>query len=374
MDNNTKIIAIRKANKNQADQYFVDLMDKTEKILNDDAKRNPTLYKSLSATDLENSSVEKIREACLDSPFDANEVQLISGQRFPDIIANTYYGVEVKSTKSNHWLSTGSSIVESTRNTNVDKIYMLFGKMGGNTPEFRCRPYEEVLYDIAVTHSPRYLINMELKQNETIFDKMGTTYDSLRTSGDAIDQVRHYYKEKAIRENKLEMPWWITSENIESSHSFNVTLWNTLPIQAKDSLQTKCMILFTEALNPKRIPTKYNQMALWLCSYNQVIVPNIRDFFSAGGQITHVNGERINPYAAQVFARIVFYSDKIREMLTFPTKEMLLLIKDYNPQLLSKQNTIYANWLNICCEYAKEAEVPLMQWIREKPIFTFSKH
>lgn len=373
MDTNAQIIAIRKANKSQAQRFFVDLMEKTERILNDSAKQSPSFYKALTATDLENSSVDKIREACKDSPFDANEVKLISGQRFPDIIANTYYGVEVKSTKSNHWMSTGSSIVESTRNINVDNIYMLFGKMGGDIPEFRCRPYEEVLYDIAVTHSPRYLINMELKESETIFAKMGTTYDNLRHSSDAIDQVRHYYKEKAIRENKLEMPWWITSENVEASQSFNIALWNTLPIQVKDSLQTKCMILFPEALSPKRSQTKYNQMSLWLCSYNQVVVPNIRDFYSAGGQITHVNGKSINPYAAQVFARIVKYSDQIRETLTYPTSEMLMLIRDYNPQLL-KKGRLYDNWLKICLEYAKEANVPLEQWIAEKPTFTFSKH
>ena len=373
MEQNAKIVAIRKSNKPQAHKCFVDLMEKTERILNDSARQNPLLYKGLSATDLESTSVVKIREACADSPFDANEVKLISGQRFPDIIANTYYGVEVKSTKSDHWLSTGSSIVESTRNINVENIYMLFGKMGGDVPEFKCRPYEEVLYDIAVTHSPRYLINMELKRNETIFAKMGTTYDTLRNSNNAIDQVRHYYKEKAIREKKVEMPWWITSENIEMPQSFNIKLWNTLSFQLKDSLQTKCMILFPEALSPKSSKTKYNQMTLWLCSYNQVIVPNIRDFYSAGGQITHVNGKAIRPYAAQVFARIVKFSDQVREMLTYPTHEMLMLIREYNPILL-RNCDYYNNWLKICLGYAKDANVPLEQWIEEKPTFTFSNH
>ena len=79
----------------------------------------------------------------------------------------------------------------------VDDIYMLFGKLGGKVPEFKCRPYEEVLCDIAVTHSPRYLINMELSENETIFSKMGTTYDEFRTSADSISQVRKYYRERA---------------------------------------------------------------------------------------------------------------------------------------------------------------------------------
>lgn len=372
MEQSNRIISIRKTNKVQAHQLFTELMERTERIINDDARRNPSFYKGLTATDLESTSLTKIREACASSPFDANEVKLISGQRFPDIIADTYYGVEVKSTKSDHWTSTGSSIVESTRNTNVDNIYMLFGKMGGKIPEFRCRPYEDVLYDIAVTHSPRYLINMELGKKETIFAKMGTTYDSLRLSKDPIDEVRHYYREKARRENKQEMPWWITSDNLESSHSFNIRLWNTLQDDMKRDLQTKCMILFPEALSPRQSQTKYNQTTLWLCSYNQVIVPNIRDFYSAGGKITHVNGIAIQPQAAQVFARIVKFSEEIRRQLTSPTKELILLIKDYNPPLL-RGGDLYKNWLKICLKYAEDAKVPLEKWIKEKPVFTFSK-
>lgn len=72
---------------------------------------------------------------------------------------------------------------------------LVIGKLGGNPPEFRCRPYQEVLSDIAVTHSPRYLINMELQHGETIFDKMNTTYDEFRTTENNIAKVREYYYE-----------------------------------------------------------------------------------------------------------------------------------------------------------------------------------
>lgn len=371
MKTEPRIITIRKTNKPQAYRHFVELMEKTEKILNEEARKAPASYSNLSASGLEDISVEKIREACLGSPFDANAVQLISGQKFPDIISNTYYGVEVKSTKADHWRSTGSSIVESTRVENVDDIYMLFGKLGGDFPEFRCRPYEEVLYDIAVTHSPRYLIDMELAKDKTIFAKMGITYDAFRLSKNAIDKVRHYYREKAIKENKVEMPWWITNDNVDSSQSFNIKLWNTLSESTKDDLQIKCMILFPEALNPARSKTKYNQTTLWLCSYNQVVVRNIRDFYSAGGQITHVNGVSITP-VPQVFNRIVKYSARIKEALTNPSEELKLLIEDYNPQLLIG-NRLYENWLNICLEYANKERVPLEKWIDEKPDFSFSK-
>ncbi len=372
METEPRIIAVHKTNRSQAHQYFTELMKKTERILNEEAKKNPLDFKNLSASGLEECSLKTIRNACNNTPFEAEEVKLISGQKFPDIVSNTYYGVEVKSTKADHWTSTGSSIVESTRDINVDDIFMLFGKLGGNIPEFRCRPYEEVLYDIAVTHSPRYLIDMDLDKNRTIFDKMGITYDELRNSPEAIDKVRRYYRNKAQAENKLEMPWWITSENVEISQPFNIKLWNTLCDDVKIDLQAKCMILFPEALSPIQSQTKYNRTTLWLCSYNQVIVPNIRDFYSAGGRITHVNGKAIKPQAAQVFARIVRFADEIHSQLSFPTRELKMLIEDYNPQLL-KGGDLYKNWLNICLKYAETAKVPLKQWIEEKPTFTFSK-
>lgn len=306
------------------------------------------------------------------SPFDANEIKLISGHRFPDIVADKYYGIEVKSTKEDHWISTGSSIVETTRVKHVDDIYMLFGKLGGDIPQFKCRPYQDVLYDIAVTHSPRYLINMELEKKDTIFSKMGTTYDEFRTSPDSISLARHYYRERARQQNRQEMPWWITSDNLDSAHSFNIRLWNSLDLWEKRELQTKCMILFPEALNPARSNTKYNNTTLWLCSYNQVVNPNIRDLYSAGGKITHVNGKRLKHPVAQVFNIIVDYSDEIKALLRHPSTEIMMMIKDFNPILL-EQNNMYDAWLEICCDIAKEYGVPLKEWIEEKPNFTFSK-
>ncbi len=372
MNTDHNIIAVRKRDITLAHEAFVSLMDRTETILNNEARVNPKDYKSLTASALETCAVDKIKLACADSPFDADEVQLISGQRFPDIVASQYYGIEVKSTKEDHWTSVGSSIVETTRVEDVDDIYMLFGKLGGDIPQFRCRPYQDVLYDIAVTHSPRYLINMELEKANTIFTKMGTTYDSFRQSADNISLVRAYYRKKAERQGTQEMPWWITSENVEKAHSFNIKLWNSLEISEKRELQAKCMILFPEALNPARNMAKYNNTTLWLCSYNQVVNPNIRDLYSAGGKITHVNRKRLDVPVARVFNVIVDYADEIKAMLSHPSKELYAMIKEYNSKLLEYDN-MFEGWLRQCEEFAEEAGVPLADWVKRKPSFSFSK-
>lgn len=75
------------------------------------------------------------------------------GRRFPDIVANKFYGIEVKTTTKNHWKTTGNSVLESTRIEDVERIFMLFGKLG-KPIEFRGRAYEECLSEVVVTHSP----------------------------------------------------------------------------------------------------------------------------------------------------------------------------------------------------------------------------
>lgn len=366
--NESKIIAIRKADVNKANEAFADLMRKTERSMNDFSRSNPKYFKGMSPSKLEEESCESIKSACLDTPFNPDNVILVSGHRFPDIIADSYYGVEIKSTKTDHWTSTGSSIVESTRDDIVENIYMLFGKLGGTPPEFKCRPYGDVLYDIAVTHSPRYLINMELQEGQTIFDKMNTTYDDFRTSEDNIAKVRDYYKEKAKKERKQEMPWWISSEDSEKAVRFNLRLWNSVDAEERKTLTAYCLMLFPEIWIPgSNSRTKYNQASLWLCSYAQVIFPNIRDAFTAGGKVAFVNGKRLIERYAQVYKTLVDHSQRIKYLLEYPTKETIELINEFNPTILKGSGSYYQNWVKYCCANVGNDCPYLGEWLIEQP-------
>lgn len=362
MDEN--IITIKKKDIVREKDAFVELMSRTENLLNMRAQESPQNYRKMTAYALEEVAAGAIRQSCVGLPFAPEEISLVSGQKFPDIIAKKCFGVEVKSTNKDHWTSTGSSIVESTRVESVEDIYMLFGKLGG-VPQFRCRPYEEVLYDITVTHSPRYLINMELSANMSVFSKMGTTYNEFRNSPASIEQVRKYYREKALQEGRQEMPWWLTQNNINEPINMTVRLWNTISIEEKAELLAMGMILFPETLE-----SKYNQFVLWLCSYRQIVIPNVRDEFSAGGRIKSVNGRVLKSPVPQVFNRIVKYSNRVMELLCSPTDEMLMLLKEHNPNLL-KGGPIYDNWLYQCDEIAKKKNIPIIEWIKNPPEFTF---
>lgn len=154
-------------NQQPSQAEFQSLFDKMVTFLQSDSEINPKKYEPLTGNKLEPVVADVMTNYAKGTPFE-NSIELISGQKFPDIIAKKYYGVEVKTTKQNHWTTTGNSVMEGTRVDGIEKIYMLFGKMISPI-EFKCRPYHECLSEVVVTHSPRYLIDMELGSGNIIF-------------------------------------------------------------------------------------------------------------------------------------------------------------------------------------------------------------
>lgn len=254
-------------------EEFRQLMKNTDSLLNKDALKRPKYYEGRNGNPLEDDVKLALDECSKGTPFEGT-IQKVSGQRFPDIVAAKYYGVEVKSTKSNHWRSTGSSILETTRVDDVERIYMTFGKLGGNPIEFLSKPYEECLYDIAVTHMPRYLIDMQLRPEQTIFAKMDIPYDTLRTMEDPIKPVAEYYKKQLKPGESL---WW-TGDSAEEAVSAKIRLWKTLSTDEKRSYTVYACVNF-----PEIVKGDYDRYALWLTSQG-IVNPSLRDQFSAGGQ------------------------------------------------------------------------------------------
>lgn len=289
---------------------FQALMRKTDQLLNREAEGREVYYAKRNGTDLEDDVYDALSRAACHTPFEGS-IQLVSGAAFPDIVANNYYGVEVKSTNKNHWRSIGSSILESTRIHNVERIFLTFGKLGAPV-EFRSRPYEECLYGISVTHYPRYQIDMELKSGETIFDKMGVPYDTLRRMSNPVEPVSRYYKSQLKPGESL---WWANAENIEeNSVPPTVKLWTALSADKKEVLTVQGYALFPEVLQ-SGCPQKYNRYALWLVTKCGVVNTNIRDSFSAGGKVSMRTIEGVDVLMPAVFGRIRKYHELIEKTL-----------------------------------------------------------
>lgn len=344
------IIAIKHQSEERANLAFRDFMRTTECVLNQKVGLNPDRFKGIPSKEIpkciEEYSLRTMKEIAPSTPFRPDEIVLVSGHTFPDIIAERYYGIEVKSTTQNHWTTTGSSILESTRNAHVENIYMLFAKLGG-FPEFRCKPYQDCLSDIAVTHFPRYLINMELPPSETIFSKMGITYDELRNSPDQIEKVRNYYRHLA--KNKEEMPWWL-----EGVSKMNIAFFNNLPRDKKRELQIKAYALFaSDILSPSNFKDKYKNVSLWLCSYYSLLCNNMRDAFSAGGRCTSLKGITLKYSIPKTVGNMLALLPEIREELRNPGMELLDAIRDFW-DFDYNSNLLYESWLKRAAEAIHE--------------------
>jgi len=255
---------------------FESLLTNTLTYLKDESRKKQSLYLGLLGNKLENKVFNVLNDCAKGTSFE-NSIELVSGQRFPDIVARKFYGVEVKTTKSNQWRSTGSSVAEGTRVDTVERIFMLFGKMS-EPVEFMCKPYEDCLSEVVVTHSPRYLIDMNLKKGETIFDKIKTPYDTLRKQNDPIKTILNYYKSQL--KNSGQTTWW--SGDIEVGSNIIVRLWNSLDLKERNSYILKGFCLFPELLSKNQ--DKYNRLGLWLATKESIVCSSLRDLFSAGGQ------------------------------------------------------------------------------------------
>ena len=258
-------------------ETFQSLLDNTLIALEFESKNNQEAYLNHLGRKLENVVADIMIEIAQGTVFE-NSIELISGQKFPDIIANKYYGVEVKTTTQNHWTTTGNSVLEGTRVDNCERIFMLFGKMVSPI-QFKCRPYEDCLSDVVVTHSPRYAINMELQKGQTIFDKLNIPYDTLRNSSNPVKPIMDYYRQFL---KKGEEVWWLDQQNEAKAKSPIIKLWKNLPPSTKMDYLINAMVFFPKIFTNKS--DKYISLGVWLINNYGVYKPNVRDEFSAGGK------------------------------------------------------------------------------------------
>lgn len=325
---------------------FVDFMEATTSELKDSAKNGKIDYSKHQGEKLENVVLHQMKSLANNFNFNPENIIHTEKQHFPDIISENYFGVEVKATKEKTWISTGSSITESLRDDCVKKIFLLFGQLSVPDVDFRCKPYEDCMYDVSVTHNPRYLINMDLqKTGETIFDKLNVKYDDFRVANNRIEIIRNYYRDKYRNKGK-EMPWWIGEEpeNNKIRNDGSIRLYSNLTKCEKDYLQLCGYVLFPEVLN-----SEYGKLALWLCSRHSIVNPNIRDMYSAGGQMdVYINGRFFCKNVPKSICNFLIVIDNIRD---FFAKKIDVYNEIYYYSDFYTGNDLYKDWKNTVNKY-----------------------
>lgn len=301
---------------------FVSLVADAVQALNRRASYEGEYLSRQGGSKMEPVALEALRGAAQSNGFAVGDIQLVSGSRFPDIIVGRRFGVEVKTTKDDSWRSIGSSIVESTRIEGVEDVYLLFGKLGGDV-RFKALPYQMCLSGIAVTHMPRYQIDMDVCEDDVIFNRLDIPYNEFckLDEREKVRRVRNYYKKLGEESGKDVMPWWIGED---TATKMNLMLYSSLSQAEKDELRARAFVIF-----PSLFGSHYKKIAFWLCNRYSLINHNVRDGFSAGGQVNEIGRVTFNPPIPKIIKNFYSLRERVVALLSGPDKELLDDIADY---------------------------------------------
>jgi hypothetical protein len=195
----------------------------------------------------------------------------------------------------------GGSIMESTRIPDVSRIHVFCGKQ--NPFEIKYRSFEDCVEDVAVTHSPRYMLDMNVAREKSLFKRLGKSYDEIRHMKNPFDAFRTYMVDSKMKRNATsdgEDLWWfspnidefskldLAEEKFASSLVNNkVKFWNKLSADEKQEIKIEMLIA-----SPSVLEGDYEYACQWLLQRKVVVCPSFRDNFSAGGR-TVVNGVNV---------------------------------------------------------------------------------
>lgn len=197
---------------------------------------------------------------------------------FPDIPLGKY-GIEVKFSEKDTWRSVANSIFESSRDKEVENIYVIFGKMGGQ-PQVRWARYDDCVMHVRTSHVPRF--ELEIGAKEPIFTKFGISYPEFQKL-DLHQKMEHVRSYARSRLKKGERLWWL-EDNPDSDHSLPIQarLYTSLSNNEKRQLRAEAAILCPDILRGSRVTNKYDDVVLYALTYRGVLCHQARDLFSAG--------------------------------------------------------------------------------------------
>ncbi len=273
-------------NENITEDMFTSLLEETKAgIIKTFGESIP---KGINGNVFESAVHDQMLVSSIQTDFEGHIVQT-GTHSFPDIIARKLYGVEVKMTIGDKWVSTGNSVLESTRIEDVETIYMFFGKFGKDF-NVKYRKYQDCLYDVGVTHSPRYKIDMTLPDGHSIFHKLGVSYDEFRKDENSINRLKQYYKSLLKSGEEL---WWISDTQEDVAVSPIIQSLGELSIDIREKIIIECFILFPEIFGSSG--AKFERAAAYLITNYNAVSSHLRDYFTAGGRKNIViNGTTVN--------------------------------------------------------------------------------
>lgn len=239
---------------------------------------------SKSSKENEEFCVSILKEAANSNGIDPERIIHHGGHTFPDVsIAGTKIGIELKGSRTGHAFL-GNSVIASTMLPDLEKIYVFYWIDDQKIIGYR--DYFECVSGAQVTHSPRFVLDIEADSTECIFgntpDKVGTISDvCFGKSGINHKKIIDWMRDLAIANGRI--GWWIndsSDEDVEASGSLSIRRYTEIPSDQRGSLMKTAFLCFPGVL--KRGSRMYDGVLMWCLSTRNVLL--YRDAFSAGGR------------------------------------------------------------------------------------------
>lgn len=254
-------------------QDFEKILRKVCETLTAEARRKPFQSSKEFEDRVREAMQDETRGSKVEIDFDPHP------QAFPDIAVGKF-GVEVKFTTNDTWRSVANSVLETNRIHEVEKIYLIFGKMGGK-PEVKWDEYEKCVMHVRTSHVPRF--EVEISTPKSLFEMMGVPYDEFRNLP-MEDKMRHIRAYARGRLKEGERMWWLEDAPDEPGHTLpmQARLYTKLSSEEKTKMRAEAALLSPKIVQSSRVRDKYDDAVLYLLTYHGVLCHQGRDLFSAG--------------------------------------------------------------------------------------------
>ena len=305
------------------------------------SKTNPARIAACkSGEDFEECVVEAVEAVISHLGIVAKIYYTKGGHSFPDIVIEfsdgSKYGIEVKSSSSatsKNWKINGNSVLGSTKEDVID-TYIIFGKTAIGNQGFRFKRYEDAIANVAVTHSPRYAIDMELNPEDTFFAKSGLNYKQISESEDPIGLITTYFKSQGQK------AWWL-SESTPAA----IRMFSDLSNEEQAELIGYCFAHFPEIFSSN--PKKFHRCAMWLVSERSVVSPSLRDSFTAGGRVDIALYGATYENVPQIFNNLRIYRKHIVNALENASIDELQNDWDYKDHMDDSLHSKVTAWVSV---------------------------
>ncbi|GAA0608137.1 hypothetical protein [Paenochrobactrum glaciei] len=275
------------------EELFLKILNEVREILDADVKASAANHKPAA---FENFA--RITFANVLHSYDLENAMEKIDQGFPDIVIGKF-GAEIKATESNNWRCVANSVSEGRRALDVEKIYVIYGKMGG-IPEVRTADYGASICHVRTSHVPRFEINLDPNNERHLFDTIGITYDQFRhlDMHEKMEHVRTYARARLKPGERL---WWLEDNEVDDqqqSMSLAVKVYMDLEDKDKIKLRAEAALMCPQIVaHSRKYKRKYTDPVVYMMAYRGVLCPQARDLFSAGSVAGKVRGGKYVQHA-----------------------------------------------------------------------------